>query len=125
MTELDFLIELLLNHKLPKTTQKSIKERISVVQVQSGTGYAPPPARIRSPVPAGPPQAASMQKAVAELQMESGQHPTVAAQPLVPPQTPTTGAAQVALIERQKLINEALSEAGGNFKPGQRAPRKF
>jgi len=32
MTELDFLLELLLNHKLPKATQLTIKDRISVVQ---------------------------------------------------------------------------------------------
>ena len=32
MTELSFLIDLLLNHKLPKATQAAIKERIDNVQ---------------------------------------------------------------------------------------------
>lgn len=44
MTELSFLLELLLNHKLPKKTKDAVAERIKVVE----NGIIPQPTAIRA-----------------------------------------------------------------------------
>lgn len=44
MTELSFLLELLLNHKLPKKTKDAVAERIKVVE----NGIIPQPTALRA-----------------------------------------------------------------------------
>lgn len=47
MTELQFLIDLLLNHKLPRGTKKLVADRISVVE----NGLIPPPRILTNHMP--------------------------------------------------------------------------
>ena len=97
MTELDFLLDLLFEFKLPDEANKAIRERIKsirqpVTQVSSGliqeytTGYIAP----------APPQA--------------------------PMQIAKTPAAAEALAHRQAAIDAAMS---GKAEKGRTSPRKF
>lgn len=112
MTELSFLIELLLNHKLPKATQIAVKERIKEVEL-----YAAKP--IAQVIPLRPQngQAPSMQRAIDEMEAEKQNSPPAPNQ--IAAQTP---AAAEALRKRQEAINIAIS---GKEEPGRTSPRKF
>lgn len=120
MTELSFLIDLLLNHKLPKATQTAIKERIQEVESQYAKPSMPFPARLS--VIQG--QAPSMAAAIASMEAEKmGEVPL----PVVPivainHQGATTPTAARALMDRNKKIVQAIS---GKEEPGQTSPRKF
>jgi hypothetical protein len=144
MTELSFLIELLLNHKLAKATKDAIAERIKEVETRS-TASAPGP---RTPSAAAfvemashpaqylPPeiakQAPSMQRIMLR-HLEQGTAPvstegtpihadaTVAgpAPVAVVAQTP---AAAAAMASRAQAISQAIS---GKREQGQTRPRKF
>lgn len=142
MSELDFLLDLLLTHKIPKNTQLAIKERIAVIQVQIPTrnlNPMPGPAHINEHgrvAFSGVQQSPSMAAKVAAMEAErqglaphsetppSGQHLSVAPLP-IPQPVASTGAAQQALNLRQQMINGALSESGGNFDKGRKSARKF
>jgi len=87
MTELSFLIDLLLNHKLPKTTQQAIKARLDSLQSQPIIPSPPKPAAtfsVRSAPSPEPPPVPFEQIA----------------------QNPTT---QAALAQRQAMIDAAAS----------------
>jgi hypothetical protein len=90
MTELSFLLELLLNHKLPGDTKKLIHERINEV---SSAVIAPSQA---------PP----------EPRLPSSQFKIKPMEPLNVPvdQIAQTPAAQAALELRQQMINQAARE---------------
>ncbi len=122
MTELAFLLELLLNHKLPRPTKVAVTERIKEVESKLLS-----PRDVRSEIPAPsqgfiPPhligQAPSTVAAMAR-------HPDLAAA-LEPPQPVAviaqTPAAQAAVAARQEAINSALS---GKVEKGRTSPRKF
>ena len=112
MTELSFLLDLLLNHKLTKPTQTAIKERIKEVEAQ----FASQPVRPQvQRVPNG--QAPSMQAAIEAMEAEKGNVPPPPNQ--IPAQT---AAAAGALRRRQEAINIAIS---GKEEPGRTSPRKF
>ncbi len=111
MTELSFLIELLLNHKLQKVTKDAIAERIK---------EASGPNAIQQHVPNG---VRSLSPMVA-MQSPSTQAILDRNPDLVVPiesvgQTP---AAQAAIASRQQAIAQALS---GKPEKGQTSPRKF
>lgn len=100
MTELSFLIDLLMNHKLPKVTKELIAARIKEVEE---TYQAPVAQQVRSSAPL-------RQRAV----------PAPAAEPVaVVAQTPATAA---AMAERQQLINDNINR---KFDKEAGAPRKF
>ena len=106
MTELQFLIDLLLNHKLSAKTKQAVADRIG--EVESKYAFQTP----RSLQPAV--QAPSMQKVLDEMEA------------LNPPQ-PTTQAAAQALQARADVIRKAASADPFRSKPepGRTSPRKF
>ncbi len=132
MSELSFLIDLLLNHKIPKKTKDAIQSRIKEIEVQ-------PPQRpmayqqqmVQHPQRTfdsrGVGQAPSMQAKIDTMEAEK----EAIARGDIPPQTipvgppPSSAAAAQALALRQQVIQGALSESGGNFEQGRKSARKF
>ncbi len=114
MTELTFLLELLLNHKLPKPTREAVTARVrEVEQGLSAPRMGPAPLQSLGNVPAhlanqAPSTIAAMMK-----------HPDLAPPIPIPAQTP---AAQAAMNARQEAINLAIS---GKPEKGRTSPRKF
>lgn len=120
MTELSFMIELLLNHKLPKVTKELIVARIK--EIEEKIEYKPAGATVM-PVThqSGPVQAASTLALMAkhgEIPMQ-GQVVDVPAPPVQAAQNPVTAAAMQA---RQESIAAALS---GKVDKVSGRPRKW
>jgi len=107
MTELSFLLELLLNHKLPKATKELVTERIK--EVEAKLGSAPTPVQ-RAPIRAASGQSPSTQKILEEMAAEAEA-----------PVTQTPAVAQ-AMAHRAALIAQATS---GVEEKGRTSPRKF
>jgi hypothetical protein len=144
MTELSFLLDLLLNHKLPKATREAVTQRIKDVETRLSSAApsfrvsaAPAPVPFQLP-PGAPPQSPSTLAAMARhaandagipMQRQDiavvqdtpglavlGTEPT---QPAVVAQTP---AAMAAMLQRNEVIARAAS---GKPEPGRTSPRKF
>ena len=129
MTELSFLVDLLLNHKLPKATRDAVASRILEVEqllCPPGVAYAPMPSFVPDKLrPQGVPQAASTLAAMAR-------HPDlfvgqVQAMPVAAPPEPVaviaqTPAAVAAMNSRQQAIAESLA---GKIDKQTGRPRKF
>ena len=112
MSELSFLLELLLTHKLAKGTKEAITNRIKEVEtkyVQSVPGIP-----VYQPRPPKTAQSPSTQRILDEMAQET--------QPVPPEQIAQSPAAAMALAARQEAINIALS---GKEERGRTAPRKF
>lgn len=109
MTELSFLLELLLDHDLQKETQKLIRERIKEIEQ--------PRAQSR-PIQTG--QAPSMQRAVAEMEQDQAIQANFAQMP--PQPVPQSPAVAQAMAHRQALVAQAIS---GKEEKGRTSPRKF
>lgn len=128
MTELTFLLDLLLNHKLPKPTKVAVTERVKEVELQLQQGYQIPHAARSLQMAPVPPHLANQAPSTIAAMMK---HPDLVAQltpaispvgetqPAVVAQTP---AAQAALAQRQETINAAIS---GKPDKGRTSPRKF
>lgn len=112
MTELQFLLDLLLNHKLTASTKKIVAQRIG--DVEATFTFAPRP--IYLPPPSA--QAPSTQKLLDQIAAD-------AAPIEIPP--PTTPAAAQALQARSAAINRAANSDPfrGKPEPGRTSPRKF
>ncbi len=114
MTELSFLLDLLLNEKLSLSVKKKITERVKEVE----SAYARP--LIQAPsmfVQNGPIPPGAMQNqapsTVAALQRHAAEPaPPIIASPVV----------NDALQKRDQAINQAMS---GKPEPGRTSPRKF
>jgi hypothetical protein len=128
MTELSFLLDLLLNHKLPKPTREAVTARIK--HVEAGL-TASPQGRVNAHLAAVaavvPPHLVgqSPSTVAAMLRHESnGAAPPIAVAPIVdtPPAVAVTPAAAAALAERQNTIAAAIS---GKAEKGRTSPRKF
>jgi hypothetical protein len=91
MTELSFLLELMFNHKLSKSTRQLIKNRIAEIQL--------------------PVIAAEMEKAKTYSIVEKGglPNPKPLLTPTMPENIAQTPAAQEALNTRQAMINAAMT----------------
>jgi len=96
MTELTFLLELILNHKLPLATKNLIKDRIGQIQAEQPQRTAP---AVSSPI---------------RLPTQTESVPVQA--------VAHTAAAAQALAERERLIQNALNPKP---EPGRTGPRKF
>lgn len=121
MTELGFLLELLLNHKLPKATRVAVTERVKEVEGRLG---ARPVAL--APIQNVPPQLANQSPSTIAAMMK---HPDLVQGMAVPPPPPApveniaqTPATAAALASRQAAIQEAMS---GKPEKGRTSPRKF
>ncbi len=106
MTELTFLIDLLLNHDLPKETKASVASRIKEVEEA-----------LQPKIPTSPIQ----------LQVRDGHGSAVAAPHVMPepiPMVPQTQAAVNALAAREMAINQAMNH-NRPVDPITGRPRKF
>lgn len=125
MTELSFLLDLLLNHKLPKATREAVTERVKDVEdsyIIASRRHEPTMPYV-SPAPAIAMQAPSTQAILAR------NPDLVAAMPMpaVPEPQPVavvgqTPAAIAALNSRQQAINNAI---GGKTDKETGRPRKW
>jgi len=118
MTELSFLLDLLMNHKLQKATKDLIAARIKEVELRYTARAAPSPAQYQS---AGSTQLpfASLQtpSTLAAMARNGFQETTVPVEAIA--QTP---AAAAALASRKQAIQIAMSDVP---EKGRTSPRKF
>ncbi len=143
MSELSFLLDLLLNHKLPKVTKDAVAARVREVEIalqSSGPGRQAftPPAASAGFIP--PHLIGQSPSTIAKLMrhpdlaeklahpsaLSAGSIETIGPEAAAPP-TPVaviaqTPAAQAAMQDRQAAINGQLS---GKPEKGRTSPRKF
>lgn len=150
MTELSFLIDLLLNHKLPQKTKDAVAERIKTVEALLSMGAPRIPTAVHMSQPSqsnvaligGTKQAASTAAALAKypdlveqmeksatkgygvMTPESIRKELAAPQPDLPPVEIVAQTPQTAafLAQRQAAIAQQLS---GIPEKGRKSPRKF
>lgn len=113
ISELSFLIELLLKHKLPPATKDLIATRIKDVEEHTRSSHTIPFVSNRPVAPGGVAQAASMQAIM-------DRNPDLVTQPVaVIAQTPETAA---AMNSRNTAIAESMA---GKVDKVTGRPRKF
>ena len=128
MTELDFLLEIILNHKIPKATKDLLQARIKEVQAQP----TPIPRQLVNGVPRSSqptrPSPTAQQPSTAKILQENpdlipeGETLEVVPTPEVIPvnQIAQTPAAAQALAQRQQMMNNrgtGLAQGPSRFKP--------
>ncbi len=115
MTELSFLLELLLNHKLPKATREAVTIRIK--DVEASLSISRPLAQVQAyPAVTIAPQSPSTMAAMAR----NGFQEVPKAIPIE--QIAQTPAAAAALASRQQAIQDSISE---KIDRTTGRPRKF
>lgn len=114
MSELDFLLHLLLDHQLEPSLTKVIRSRIKLVQKSHAI---PPPLAFSTP---SQPSARMIHGALQAPSMAGKIDQIPQASNLT--QVAVTPAAQAAMMSRQKAITEALS---GKSDEKRTSPKKF
>lgn len=131
MTELSFLIELLLNHDLPKETKALIASRIKEVE-QNLTVKPVPPAFVPSPIGGGTyyssgspnnPNAVSQAPSTLALMAKHGDLPPQAVPPPPPPPADAAAMAQAAAKRTAQLA--ALAQQNIEAPKGTKGARKW
>ncbi len=119
LTELTFLLELLLNHKLPKPTREAVTARVrEVEQLLQMTSVTLRQTPAMQPGISGfiPPHLVGQAPSTIAAMMK---HPDLVPPVAVVAQTP---AAQAALAAREDAIQQGMS---GKPEKGRTSPRKF
>lgn len=124
MTELTFLLDLLLNHKLPKPTKDAIARRIKDVEVQlqaPSIGRMLPHTQVTQTASTVPAHLVGQAPSTIAAMMK---HPDLAAALEPAPVTviAQTPAAQAAMNARNEALASAMS---GKVEKGRTSPRKF
>lgn len=134
MTELSFLLDLLLNEKLSKSVKEKITARVKEIEVlvassptyirnfQAQQMHSMPPGQIVNGAPQSPSTIAAMQRQ-AVLQPTSPD--TSQIDQSVPPVIVASPAAAQAIANRNQAINEGINSVHGKGVPGRTSPRKF
>jgi len=129
MSELSFLLDLLLNFKLHATVKQLITNRIKEIEFKHGPPLNAYQASLpvdRSIRPARSAQSPSTQRILDEMAAEGAAliqpNPVAPESPGIPTQIAQTPAAALALAARQEAINIAVS---GKEERGRTSPRKF
>ncbi len=119
MSEISFLLDLLLNEKLSKSVKQKITDRVKEIEAAWAKLplMAPPPRPIVGAQ--SPSTIAALERQAAEGLLPPVPMPEVPAAPGVVAVTPQTVA---AVNSRTQAINQALS---GKAEPGRTSPRKF
>ena len=117
MSELSFLIDLLLNEKLTKSVKDKIAERIKFVEENVNVtpiraAQALPPPKVINGAVQSPSTVAAMERQLANPTAPPDQPPVVVASP----------AAANAIASRNQALNASFS---GKPEPGRTSPRKF
>lgn len=136
MTELSFLLSLLLDHKLAKPVQTLIKERIKEIEARPNGILSPSRAVIEYPcyptksLPAH--MVGQAPSTIANFIKEGMLEPVLNASSQSEADTPiapivTSSAVAQALVDRQNAIRNAAKATPLNGKPenGRTSPRKF
>ncbi len=123
MTELTFLVELLLNHKLQKPTKDAVAQRIK--EEEEAIAALPPQAPMRPMPYVGAMQSGNIQ--APSSRDVATRHPDLVTTPVTGPLPPVaviaqTQAAATALASRESAIASGRS---GKPEPGRTSPRKF
>lgn len=127
MTELSFLIDLLLNHELQKVTKDAIASRIKDVEETLVARPYIPSVPQGVPVPMPPNAMQQSPSTLAAMARQAGiQAPIVQPPPAVPQveQIAQTQATAAALAARQQALSEAMSNPFGKGTKS-RSARKF
>jgi hypothetical protein len=123
MTELSFLVDLLLNHRLPKATKDAVAARIKEVEqnlAPRSQAVAAPPRPLPPAVAMQSPSTQALMAKHGDIAPESVASPAAeVTQPAVIAQTP---AAVAAINSRQAAIAASMS---GNVDKVSGRPRKF
>jgi hypothetical protein len=126
MTELSWLLDLLINHKLTKETKQHVLDRIHTIEQKAVFNpyvTANSSSSGLTQIVNGAPQAAST---VALMQKHGLGAPTTVSitpdQPTEPGVVAATAQTQAAVASRQAAIDQALS---GKLEKGRTSPRKF
>lgn len=115
MTELSFLLELLLTHKLAKGTKEAITNRIKEIEQSFRPVVLEPGQRLVQPQrPPRTAQSPSTQRILDEMAQEQA--------PVPVEQVAQSPVAAMAMAARQEAINIAIS---GREEKGRTSPRKF
>ena len=122
MTELSFLVSLLLEHKLSPTTKKAVAERIK--EVESRQAPAAPQIQAQVQRPPKTLQSASTQRILDEM-ASNGETLPVAPVVTEAPPAAVTPATIAALNHRAQTIALAASKSGPPADPLTGRPRKF
>ena len=117
MTELQFLIDLLLNHKLSKETKALIKERIGQVEAQ----YARPQQVIQRPIVRSPTAQAASTQAILEKNPDLIKNP----QEIVSNPTHIVEETPLRPITPADLAINRIAGAEVSTGKGMKGPRKF
>lgn len=127
LSELSYLIELLLNHDLPKATKDSVASRIRDVEGK----LTQPQFRVPNIHP-GPHIAPTQAASTLALMAKHGDLPVLTPTPIMPPIEPVTQVAQTpataaAMNARNEAITRATSAKPLAGKPGEgrTSPRKW
>jgi len=128
MTELSFLLTLLLEHKLPKSTKEVLLTRIKEIEAAMSTKAIYIPATSNIPIQRQPKtaQSPSTQRILDEMANEghvlSPEPQWIHEAPEIPAVIAQTPAAVAALNARNQAIAIAIS---GKEEKGRQSPRKF
>lgn len=110
MTELQFLIDLLLNHKLSPTTKKLVAERVSFVEEQMRPNKPTVPHRTMPNIPVQAPSTQAILDREAGLDVPSPTNMMVAAAPTLPP----------SALATNRIVGGQVNTGNGT-----KGPRKF
>lgn len=115
MTELSFLIDLLLNQKLPKPVRDLISIRIKEVETTINSGAFPRMQR------SSPPPSIQSASTLALLE-KHGPLPTIEMPPVPVEEIAQTPQTAAALVSRQEAISNSMT---GKVEKGRTSPRKW
>lgn len=133
MSELSFLLELLLNHKLSKATKDLIQSRIKEVEASLHTST---PTQVRAPTPTSSlsPMPGVHSNQAPSTQAMLAKYPDLAAK--TPPSLPISHTKEPAVVPVEEIAQtpaaaKALADraaaiaSAGKTLPGLSSPRKF
>lgn len=121
MSELSWLIDLLLNHKLSLETKRHVKERITLVEEKlSHTPMGQPFVPFNYPTTTGM-ATVQMQQAPSTIALMQ-KYENFGAAPVIPGVAAATQATAMAMESRNRAIIQGET---GKPEPGRTSPRKF
>ncbi len=119
MSELSFLLDLLINEKLSKPVKVKILARVKEIEAKPTVNHITP---MIAQVPMPPVVHGQSPSTIAAMARHAAEGATVNIAPPVGGPIITSPVVAIALNERNQHINQALS---GKPEPGRTSPRKF
>lgn len=125
MTELSFLLDLILNHKLPKATKDAVAARIK--DVEAGYSVRSPTPQMARPMAVPPGMEGQSPSTIAAMMRHGDVAPIQSAEPAPVAVVAQTPAAMAAMAARNQALQAATGAGAFTGKPekGRTSPRKF